>query len=69
MPLFILGFILLVCLLIYSIISYISSGKEIDSGTILRNRHKDDTPAQEESKTLLFPTENVETEKHKRNIH
>lgn len=70
MPLFILGFIVLVGLLIYAIISYISSGKEVDSSEFVSKRDEevqsDDPNA---GKTLMFPTENIDKEKHKRNIH
>ncbi|MBQ0005132.1 MAG: hypothetical protein KBS68_04630 [Clostridiales bacterium] len=69
MPLIILGLIVLIGLLIYAIINYRQSGKEFDSNSVIRNHRQDYDDDSEENKTLYFPTENIETEKHKRNIH
>lgn len=66
MPLIILGLIVLIGLLIYAITYYLSSGKEIETPSILRKTHEEEAS---ENKTLFFPTENIDTEKHKRNIH
>lgn len=91
MPLIILGLLLVICLLVYTIIRYRQEFK--DSGDKLVDKLADfyehiinsfnkssttftteeaDEGSEEESeekKTLLFPTENAELEKHKRNIH
>ena len=67
MPLLILGIIVLIGLLIYAIFSYISSGKEIEAPVVIHK--KDDNAGDESNKALYFPTENIDTEKHKRNIH
>ena len=71
MPLIVLGLIVLIGCLIYAIINYRSSGKEVDTATVLRGRKQnyDDAADTEEHKALFFPTENIDTEKHKRNIH
>ncbi len=67
MPLIILGLLVLIGLLIYAVASYISSGKEIETPSVLRKTHENEEAS--ENKTLFFPTENIDTEKHKRNIH
>lgn len=69
MPLIILGLLVLIGLLIYAIINYRQSGKQLDTASVLRNRKADYGSDDEENKTLFFPTENIDTEKHKRNIH
>ena len=68
MPLIILGLLVLIGLLIYAIISYVSSGKEINPSSIIRSNSPDNDD-DEESKVIYFPTENIDREKHKRNIH
>ncbi len=67
MPLILLGLIVLIFLLIFAIINYISDGKD-NEAPVRRRKKGSDTDASE-NKTLYFPTENIDTEKHKRNIH
>lgn len=70
MPLIVLGLIVLVLLLIYAISDYMKDNKKEPKApkfyAKLENREDISTT---EEKTLLFPTDNVETEKKKRNIH
>lgn len=70
MPLIVLGLIVLVCILIYAISDFIKDNKKEPKAPKIsaKIKHKDDE-SNDEEKTLLFPTENVETEKKKRNIH
>ncbi|HHW94687.1 MAG TPA: hypothetical protein GX736_02005 [Mogibacterium sp.] len=73
MPLLLIGLILLIGILIYSLFVYIRG--EDDERTV-RERYPHafkDKPDydndSEDSKTLYFPTDDVEKEKHRRNIH
>lgn len=99
MPLYILGLLLLICLLIYTIIKYNqefkNNGEKLankfadkladiyefvmnsinKSSTTFTAEESDDESSEnndndkEETKTLQFPTDNVELEKKKRDIH
>lgn len=72
MPLIIIGLIFLIGILIIQIIKYVQE-KKIDTSKV-RDKYKDvfskeDNESESKEKTLYFPTDNVENEKHKRNIH
>ena len=72
MPLIIIGLIFLIGILIVQIIKYVQE-KKIDTSKV-RDKYKDvfskkDDESEGKEKTLYFPTDNVENEKHKRNIH
>ena len=70
MPLIILGLIVLICILIYAISDFIKDNKkEPKAPKISAKIKRNDDESRDENNTLLFPTENVETEKKKRNIH
>jgi len=72
MPLIVLGLICLICLIVYAVIRYMQGD---DDDTPVRERYpdsfrKDESPDSDaDNNTLMFPVDNVETEKHKRNIH
>lgn len=68
MPLIILGLIVLIFLLIYAVAHYMA-GDDRGRGTDFDPGDTYDAAGETERKALMFPTENVETEKHKRNIH
>lgn len=83
MPLFIIGIVFLIVLLVYVIAKF----KTEEDGRSVRERYPEvfkrsdfrdfdenlyedeDRDPSDGGKALYFPTENVETEKHKRNIH
>lgn len=79
MPLFIIGLVLCIALLVYVLVGF----KTNEDSRSVRDRYPDifrceenddidpenETKAGGDSKMLYFPTENIETEKHKRNIH
>lgn len=72
MPLIIIGLIFLIGILIVQIVKFVQE-KKIDTSSV-RDKYKDsfskdDTNSNGKEKTLYFPTDNVENEKHKRNIH
>lgn len=82
MQLIVLGLIVTISILIYAIIRYVREFHPTKKSIVDRiynwfrmrgsASYKDVTDEQDNSeheKTLYFPTENVETEKHKRNIH
>lgn len=75
MPLLVIGLILLIGILIYSLFVYIRG--EDDEKTV-RERYphafedkpeKDDNTEDSNSNKVYFPTDDVEKEKHRRNIH
>lgn len=70
MPLIVLGLIVLTLLLIYAISDYIKDNKKEPKAPKfpMKSQNTKDSSSSED-KTLLFPTDNVETEKKKRNIH
>ncbi len=79
MPLFIIGLVLCIALLVYVLVGF----KTNEDNRSVRDRYPDifrreendiNDPEDEgansgDGKMLYFPTENIETEKHKRNIH
>lgn len=71
MPLIVLGLIVLVCILIYAISDFIKDNKKEAKAPKISSKIKEvrENPENNEDKALLFPTDNVETEKKKRNIH
>lgn len=70
MPLIILGLIVLISILIYAITDFIKDNKKEPTARKITTKMKDvDNVSDDKEKALLFPTENVETEKKKRNIH
>lgn len=70
MPLIILGLIVLIGLLIFAIVSYFSDANRPSSNVDYSktNKHKK-SESKGDGKALYFPTENIDKEKHKRNIH
>lgn len=79
MPLFIIGLVLCIALLVYVLVGFRTSEDSRPVRDrypdIFRREESDDidpdkkNSSGEDSKMLYFPTENIETEKHKRNIH
>lgn len=71
MPLIVLGLIVLICILIYAISDFIKDNKKEAKAPKITAKIKvsEENPENTEDKALLFPTDNVETEKKKRNIH
>ena len=71
MPLIVLGLIVLICILIYAISDFIKDNKKEAKAPKITAKIKvsEEKPENTEDKALLFPTDNVETEKKKRNIH
>lgn len=71
MPLIVLGLIVLICILIYAISDFIKDNKKEAKAPKITAKIKvsEENPESDEDKALLFPTDNVETEKKKRNIH
>lgn len=82
MPLILLGLILILGIIVYSIIRYMNSGD--DDPRSVRERYPHAFPARKnaadensssgsirhtEDGNIIFPTDNLENEKHKRNIH
>ncbi len=87
MPLILLGLILILGIVVYSIIKYMNSG-ETDTRTVreryphafppkrgrsdsAHNDYSDETSTirHTEDGNIIFPSDNLENEKHKRNIH
>lgn len=70
MPLIIIGLVFLIGILILQIAKY-THEKDEQTSTV-RERYKEKFSQEDdesEEKTLYFPTEDVEAEKHKRNIN
>lgn len=70
MPLIILGLFVLICILIYAITDFLKDNKKEPKARKISAKIEDvSNVSDDKEKALLFPTENVETEKKKRNIH
>ncbi|MBQ0018040.1 MAG: hypothetical protein KBS63_02335 [Clostridiales bacterium] len=81
MPLFIIGIVFLIALLVYVIAKFKTEEddrsvrerypevfRRSDFRDFDEDQYEEKDPS-DDGKALYFPTENVETEKHKRNIH